>query len=242
MKMQINCTEKGIKQYPIHKHKNYEIMLYIKGNGYLKTEYTDYPFSPGTIIIVPPNTEHGSVSKNGFFNISIEGEFGHLLYFDNPVTCFDNAEQEGLKLAELIYKNRFLNKEYLWSLGVAYIYFLNQQFEKNAPISDAVKDIVSKIMENYADSHINIREFLSESGYAEDYIRSYFKKMTESTPNEFLTKTRIERACFLIDIYGKALSLSEVSEKCGYLDYAYFSKKFKKYTGISPKQYAKQEK
>ena len=66
MNLQINCTQDGIKTYPMHKHNNYEIMLYLKGTGYLRTKNARYAFSPGSIIIVPPGMEHGSTSKNGF--------------------------------------------------------------------------------------------------------------------------------------------------------------------------------
>ena len=39
------------------------------------------------------------------------------------------------------------------------------------------------------------------------------------------------------DIYQDNLSLSEIAEKCGYLDYVYFSKKFKSVMGLSPREY-----
>ncbi|MBQ9760845.1 MAG: AraC family transcriptional regulator, partial [Clostridia bacterium] len=70
--------------------------------------------------------------------------------------------------------------------------------------------------------------------------RSCFKKITGKTPNEFLTEIRIKHACYLIDIYQDNLSLSEIAEKCGYLDYIYFSKRFKLVTGISPREYRNQ--
>ena len=76
-----------------------------------------------------------------------------------------------------------------------------------------------------------------ESGYAEDYIRAHFKRITGKTPNEFLSGIRIKRACFLIETYRDSLSLSQISEQCGYTDYVYFSKKFKSVTGMSPKEY-----
>jgi len=59
MDLQINRTLDGITTYPMHKHNNYEIMLYLKGTGHLRTKNINYPFSPGSIIIVPPHTEHG---------------------------------------------------------------------------------------------------------------------------------------------------------------------------------------
>ncbi|MBQ8146607.1 MAG: AraC family transcriptional regulator [Clostridia bacterium] len=67
-----------------------------------------------------------------------------------------------------------------------------------------------------------------------------FKKVTGKTPNEFLTVIRIEHACFLMDIYHSKLSLAKISEQCGYLDYIYFSKKFKSIMGVSPRKYRNQ--
>jgi AraC-like DNA-binding protein len=78
---------------------------------------------------------------------------------------------------------------------------------------------------------------LQKSGYAEDYIRSHFKKVTGKTPNGFLTDIRIKHATFLIEIYANTLSLQSIAEQCGYLDYVYFSKTFKSILGVSPKEY-----
>jgi YesN/AraC family two-component response regulator len=56
------------------------------------------------------------------------------------------------------------------------------------------------------------------------------------TPSEFLRDIRIAKAkeLLLID-----LPVSIVAESVGYLDQFYFSKLFKKETGVSPKDYKK---
>lgn len=75
---QINLTRDDITSYPLHSHRNYEVMVYLSGKGYMKTTERNYPFEPGSVIIVPPEIRHGSVSENGFKNISIEGEFDNI--------------------------------------------------------------------------------------------------------------------------------------------------------------------
>lgn len=240
MSFKINCTPNGVVQYPMHTHKNYEIMLYLDGEGYMRTELGNIPFEAGTIIIVPPNIKHGSISRNGFKNISIEGDFEAYFHFDTVKSFEDNETQEGKMIAKMIYENSYGNDTFLASLCTAYICFLMQRFDLDCAIQKAVKEIVFEISQQAFDSQIDLAFILSKSGYSEDYIRSCFKKITGKTPNEFLTDIRIKHACFLIDIYKNKLSLSEIAERCGYLDYIYFSKKFKTIMGASPKTYRDQ--
>jgi len=237
MNFKINCTPDGVVRYPMHAHKNYEIMLYLEGKGYMRTELGDVPFEDGTIVIVPPNIKHGSISKNGFKNISIEGDFEAYFRFDTVKSFEDNETQEGKMLAEIIYENRYGNDTYLASLCTAYVCFLMQRFELDSAMQRSVKKITDEISQNAFDTQIDLTLILSKSGYSEDYIRSCFKKITGKTPNEFLTEIRIKHACYLIDIYQDNLSLYEIAEKCGYLDYVYFSKKFKSVMGLSPREY-----
>ena len=240
MSSKINCMQNEVVQYPIHTHKNYEIILYLEGKGNMCTEVGNIPVEKGIILIVPPNVKHGSVSENRLTNISIEGAFEGYWHFDT-IKCFsDNETNEGTKLAKMIYDNRFGNSAYLSSLCTAYVCFLTQRIEIDYMIQKRVQKIIFEISQNAFDSQIDLSLILSKSGYSKDYIRSCFKKITKKTPNEFLTEVRIRHACFLIDIYHNKLSLTEISEQCGYTDYIYFSKKFKSVMGLSPKEYRNQ--
>lgn len=139
----------------------------------------------------------------------------------------------------MIYDNRYGNSAYLASLCTAYVCFLLQRVETDSLLQNVIQKIVFDISRQAFDSQIDLALILSRSGYSEDYIRSCFKKITGKTPHEFLTDIRIRHACFLIDIYHGERSLSAISEQCGYLDYVYFSKKFKSVMGVSPKEYQK---
>ena len=237
MNLIISRTTKGTKEYPFHKHSDYEISFCLDCEGVLRVDGKSYPFSTGNIIIVPPGTFHSSISEVALDCIYVRGDFSLLFDTNEPVILRDNTNGDGRKLAMLIYDNRFSNREYLLSLCDAYIHFIitNMKFEDT--IGQAVNEIVQKITQNCFDPYIDIASFLKESGYAEDYIRSHFKKITGKTPIAFLTDIRIRHACFLAQTYGTTLTLSEIAERCGYTDYVYFSKKFKTVTGISPATY-----
>ena len=233
----ISKTKPGTKIYPLHQHPNWEIMYYLKGEGYLATKTGNLAFKPGTIIIVPPKIAHGSVCEDGFVNISIGGDFGHLFMFDNIVVQQDNDMWNGERLSKLIFDNRFADEEYLSVLCNAYAHFLlkNAVYEKK--LNREISKIVAEITKNFFDPCFDVTDLLNKSGYAEDYIRAKFKKQTGQTPIDFLAKTRITHAKKLMEIYGNTLSVSDVAEACGYNDVFYFSRRFKQYVGASPKQY-----
>lgn len=237
----VSITDPGTKKYPLHQHSNWEIMYYLSGVGYLDTQQGHIPFSPGTVIIVPPRIAHGSVSENGFVNISLGGNFLHLFMFDKIMVQQDNAAENGKRLAQLIYEGRHGSPEYLSSLCSAYAQFLldNAKYEKR--VHREVNRIIDGITRNFFDPALDVTALLQQSGYAEDYIRAEFKKVTHLTPIDFLTKVRIDHSRRLFEIYGESISVAEVAESCGFDDPVYFSKRFKKCIGTSPNAYRKQK-
>lgn len=221
-----------------HKHKNYEIIVYTRGCGVFHAAGKDIPVSPGKIIIIPPGAVHSITFDGALDRIYINGDLNHIFSLTSPTIIPDTAENEGLFLAKMIYANRYTNPEYVTALISAFAHFLLQSLKMDDAIGLVIKDIVNKITNNFYDSSISISGLLRKSGYAEDYIRAQFKKITGKTPTAFLTGIRINHACYLIDTYKNALSLAEIAEKCGYTDYVYFSRRFKQVMGVSPRNYA----
>ena len=116
MSIDIGITDDGVKIYPPHKHKNFEIMTYLKGTGYLYTPECNYPFEPGTAIIVPAGVTHGSVSDFGFVNVSMSGEFERLLPYGNSVISYNSANSSAIDFANIIFENRYSDTDILTNM------------------------------------------------------------------------------------------------------------------------------
>ena len=235
MELRIDKTKDGVKKYPLHSHGYYEIMTYINGSGHLASKNGDYPFEGGSVIIVPAGIEHGSVSENGFKNISIGGDFRSFFAFDEPLVLHDSSH-EAETLATLVYENRYRQDEYLSALVSAYLYYLLRHIHLNTERERSIRAIVSDISARFSDSELQLTPLLQQSGYAEDYARALFRRTTGKTPNAFLQDLRIKHACFLLDVYPDA-PLTHIAEQCGYTDYIYFSKQFKRLIDVSPRAY-----
>ena len=203
----------------------------------MRTRERQYAVAAGTILIVPPGVGHGSFCEGEIQRIYIRGEFRQSFSFTEPVLLRDNERSEGVRLARLLYENRFGNNEYLHALCTAFVQFLLMHMEVEDSLGRAVREVVLRLTHHFADADLNVGEVLRGSGYAVDYIRAHFRRITGRTPVEFLTDVRIRHACFLMEFDGGALTMAQIAEQCGYTDYVYFSKKFKALMGLSPRAY-----
>lgn len=70
------------------------------------------------------------------------------------------------------------------------------------------------------------------------YLSSLFKKETGKTLTDYVNQKRVEYAIYLLGSTNLPISL--VGQRCGIQDDNYFTKIFKKYTTITPKQYRQQ--
>ena len=240
MESKIWCNKLDKCFYSLHKHESPELIIYCNiDNGKMCTETKAHPCKNGDIVLIPPGTLHGTKSDKLVNSICIRGDFLNFPPLDDVMIIQDNQSREALTLANLIYNNRFSNSEYLLSLCNALINFITMNMNFKTDADKAVSDIISELSESFSDSSLSTGEIMDKSGYARDYIRSHFKKITNKTPTDFLTDIRINHACFLINTYRNTVPLSEIALQCGYSDYIYFSRNFKAIMGMSPKEYRK---
>ena len=92
------------------------------------------------------------------------------------------------------------------------------------------KYIEDHYMENIQLSDIAIVAHVSPS-----YLSTRFKKETGMNFTEYLVRYRMNKAEELLK--ESNLRCREIAEQVGYFDYAHFSKIFKKYIGVSPREY-----
>jgi len=106
---------------------------------------------------------------------------------------------------------------------------------KNSNSSAIVWKIKEYVKVNYMDTELCLEQIAEKLDVNMQYMCFLFKKQTDSTIGAYILKTRMEMAKRLFQRTG--LNVSEVSGKVGFDDTGYFSKCFKKYFGVSPKQY-----
>lgn len=94
------------------------------------------------------------------------------------------------------------------------------------------------IRENYMNSEVNLNSVCSHLAISTSYFSTLFKSCTGETFIEALTKKRMEEAKKLLE--NTAMKTYEVAGEVGFSDPHYFSIAFKKATGRTPTEYAKE--
>ena len=101
--------------------------------------------------------------------------------------------------------------------------------------SKYVLEAMDYISKHYNEPDISVGTVAQSLNISEGYLSHTFKKETDYTLLNYLTRYRIHKAMELLK--DCRVKVYEVAEQVGYRDIAYFSATFKKYAGISPSEY-----
>jgi len=102
---------------------------------------------------------------------------------------------------------------------------------------ESIKKILEYIDLNYFDPDISLNNISKMFYINTAYCCVLFKKCTGKTISEYITDLRMTKACEMLK--DKSLSIKDVSYGCGYNDYFYFNRVFKKKIGATPANYKK---
>lgn len=109
---------------------------------------------------------------------------------------------------------------------------------KNAG-SDVMNDIeraVHYFNENYS-KNITIEQYASEHHMSNNWFIHCFKNIMKVTPMQYILSLRISAAKNYLDTTDK--NINEIAYAIGYDNPLYFSRLFRKHTGLSPSEYKK---
>ncbi len=110
-------------------------------------------------------------------------------------------------------------------------------------ISDNIQKNLNKII-NYIDSHytendLSLELLADKVDISVSYISAILKKEKNTTFVKYLTSLRMEKAKEYLK--NPNMKIVDIAERVGFSEAYYFSHSFKKYQGISPKEYREQE-
>ena len=102
------------------------------------------------------------------------------------------------------------------------------------------KEQLVESVKQYLDDHygekITTKDLSKKFGLVPSYLSTLFRQEQGMSPSDYLNRLRIEKAKVLL-LENIFLTVREIAEITGYADQLYFSKVFKKETGMTPSEF-----
>jgi len=248
---------------PFHWHKELEIIRILEGRLILCLDDEEITAKAGDVIFINEGVIHGGFPENCIYECIVFDMKPLLMHTDacrrylcqishQHITVKNHFTKEYrtfLQIAEHLFESvqKKVPGSELSTVGTLYeifgIIFEYHHYTKTANPSDHVlrktavmKQVLEYIDQNYS-STITLQDLSKIAGMSPKYFCRYFHAVIRKTPMDYVNYYRIERSCYLLSTMD--LSVTETAFQCGFNDSSYFVKTFRKYKGMTPRQYIK---
>lgn len=240
----------------------YEIEFYLRSDGGIWVDGRYLPFSAGDLNIrkpgqvvqgVPPYECYilltdlvGNTVRSQKTTFGLPEEAQER--YQNPLldTLPDKLSPAKKELISGLFENIMLNQNTSSDLGrfqvrSSLLFLFAELFREadsqhitghTASVRQAIRYIREHFLEN-----ISIDYVISISGLGHSSFHRHFLEETGMTPCQFIMSLRIEQAKNLLSFTH--IPIGEIGALCGYEDHVYFSRIFRRCTGMSPTAYRK---
>lgn len=244
----------GKWEYYMHWHENIEILFVTKGVLEIRLDDIIYYAGENETVIVNSSVMHDLAARDEsveydclIIDKSFCEQYGFFVdesHIDEVVREFELCDINNKIKYLWTEKPAFFEAEVVSSLiNILVILFRKhigqkEDYNKNKSVV-MVKDGIKWIGKHFKEQ-ITVDEVSEHAGYSKYYFSRCFKEVTGCTVNEYVNRVRINYA--YKKLRDGSMSVGEVSEACGFSDISYFTKIFKKHTGLLPSKVEKKKK
>lgn len=246
----------------LHWHKEFEIIRVLAGELRVFLNNTEYIAKTGDIVFVGGHVLHRAEPQNCVYECIVfdlnlirggapkvsdyivpllagTSETERLLHTENTplyktaVELFETmcAEEEFYELAVC----GILSKLFYHLLSAGKINRISENL--NTHRRQSIAGLIDWIEKHYTEK-IALGDLSDFSGFNEKYLCRVFREFTGETPTEYINRRRCERAAFEMTVNRK--NVTEAAYESGFNELSHFSRTFKKYKGISPREFCRE--
>ncbi len=245
------------------KHDFPEILYISKGRLIIVVDGVEQEMNEGQLVIYAPNAFHTSIqnynSKGAILSFKTDSQSLFKLYnrvitltpeqrgafmqlFNEGLDCFKvrsleerAAGKRGMVPKETVgeYTLQKLKKQ----LELFLAELLEHREKPQKSKSDREFYTVIKYFEAHIGESLNLETVANDCFMSVSKLKLLFREKCDGGPIDYFIKMKIDKAKELIE-EGR-LNFTEIADRLGFCTLHYFSRTFKKHTGVSPSDYSK---
>ncbi len=233
---------------------DFDIWYITGGSGFVKVDNKWIGFKAGDLVTIKPGEDYQQEKNEDsslnvyalhlslFKSTDIELEQKLIHAFPRKITSVSETNIETL-LEKLFEVHTFKKNCYIISqtaivfsiLEIIFENIRNTPGEKYSKEYNKISAAKNFIVQNY-NNDLSLHEIARISNFSFTHFSKLFKQYFNTAPVNYHINCRLKMAKLFL---AKGDSITEVSEKCGFHSIYYFSRLFKKRTGISPSDFSK---
>ncbi len=225
----------------------YQLIYITKGQGVFETRGNTYAVSPGTILFIFPGIHHAYRPQHDVgwteYWVGFRGPYIDILqdegFFTPDTSMYDVGLQNSLLTLYAQILDQLRSQEPFYQLKAAsYVLTLIAEilsFQRKTIQYSHSEQLVEKakfLMEEHIYGEINLNAICERIGVSTSHLNEVFKSYTGMTPYQYFIGIKIHKAKELLEKGDQ--TIKEIAFRLGFNDQYYFSRLFKKKTGISP--------
>ncbi len=229
----------------IHSHTYYELLLYEPFDGESIINGRVNKINEMSAVLITPSDLHKTVvmpgCKSRFIKIAFNPDCITSAKLPSSAVIYKITDENRFSLSvfEEIYAKRenvpyakILLNTLLHALESGEVKTVISQKNKHAIVAEAIQIIDSSFA-----SQITLESVAAQLSISSQYLSKIFPELTNMNFRDYLTSRRLDYALVLLQ--NPELSMTDISQACGFNDLSYFTKKFKARYNIAPGKYNK---
>lgn len=243
-----------VQPFPNHFHDYYVIGFVEGGRRHLWCRDREYDLSAGDLVLFNPRDSHRCSPRNGeildYRAVNIPADimksaahevtgqpytpfFTQNVVYQSDITSALNDLYTGI--VEI--SSRFEKEEAFFLLLEQIFREYSSPFEQSSTAEPDNKiKAVCAYMEDHFSDNISLDDLTALAGLSKSYFLLLFTKQVGVSPYRYLQSIRIERAKKLLE---QGIPPIDTAAMTGFSDQSHFSRFFKDFIGLTPRQYQK---
>ncbi len=226
-----------------HYHENPHISFIFEGEDYSESVHssTNRAFKNG-VTFYRSDEKHRWVKQSRFSksaNIELESDFYQK--YDLSESQINNAITQNIDTKFLMLKIQqeilFKDSDSKASIQTLLFELISQSknsYEYTIPVW--VSNL-NEILNDRWNENLSLKELANATGVHPITISKHFRKYFGCTLGEYMRKLKVNKSISLIK--NSDLNLTDIAFRCGFADQSHFTRTFKNYTGLLPRDFRK---
>ena len=247
-----------------HRHSFYHIVLFTKGQGTQTIDFEQFPVQDRQVYFMIPGQVHGwnfggqvdgyvvNFSENLFRSFLLNQQYPEQFHFlqgiakDSVINLDTETASAVCKIMEQIVEEMKERKPYntdmVCSLLMSLFIIVSRSNKQNIQAQPLQQNALilhnfRKLVEQYYAEKRLPKEYAAMLYITPNHLNALCNDMLGKAPGEIIRDRALLEAKRLL--VNADISIAEIADQLNFADNSYFSKFFKKYTGVTPEEFRK---